>query len=439
MTHQILRACLIAAVSLFACGGAFAQGTEERADQTLGEPQDGYPSYSERAVLYLTNRARTEPDAFNPDEPYDPSPPLQYDRPLSRAARWQAQHIVEASCWCEDHSSCCTVTEGGSGEVTCSDAPSGCGVTSSVDRVSLWSPRYSGENAALGQQTAEQAVDGWIHSSGHWQNINASHTLLGVGRFDNAWVQDFGSGGTPPLAADGIHLRSGQSHTFGTTYYQPGTGGPQSAIVIVNGTCHELDLEYGSPELGAFETTLALDSGCHRYYFHITDGDGDYHTYPDQGSFAVSVGADDCPFFSDNRPADTCSPSGQSCETGHTRPCYTGPYDTENVGICESGTQRCVGGVWGDECRLQTLPQDTEVCDNGLDDDCNGNVDDGCEPPDAGMADVEDAGGSGGSSSGAQRGCQVGSSGPPLAPVGVVLLTVFVVGLGRKSRAGICR
>lgn len=420
-TLRILVSAITLTVVGSMAGPAVATEGEARTAQPLGEPRDGYPSYSERAVLYLTNRARTEPDAFNPDEPYEPSPPLQYDLPLSKAARWQARHIVDASCWCEDHSSCCDVIEDDSGEVMCADQPSGCGVTSSVERVSLWSPRYSGENAALGQRSAKQAVDGWINSSGHWQNINGSHTLLGVGRHQNAWVQDFGSGGTPPVAADGIHVRSGQSYTFGTTYYQPGTGGPQSALVIVDGTCHELDLEYGTAELGAFETTLALESGCHRYYFHITDGDGEYHTYPDEGSFGVSVGADDCPFYSTNRPADTCSPSGQTCETGHTRPCYTGPFDTENVGICEAGTERCIGGSWTGECRLQSLPEDAEICGNELDDDCNGTIDDGCEPADAGMADAGDTGSAPTAGGDTERGCQT-VSGPPVTHLFVGLL-----------------
>jgi hypothetical protein len=421
--------CLLLAAPLSA-----ADDGEARAAQPLGEPQDGYPSYAERVVLYLTNRARTEPDAFNPDEPYDPTPPLQYDKPLSEAARWQAQHIIEGSCWCEDHSSCCELTEDAQGNVACTDQPTGCGVTSSTERVSLWSPRYSGENAALGQQSAEQAVDGWIHSSGHWQNINSGHTLLGVGRFQTGWVQDFGRGGTPPVAADGIHMRSGQQHTFGTTYYQPGSGGPQSALVIVDGRCHELDLAYGTPELGAFETTLSLASGCHRYYFHITDGDGAFHTYPDAGSFAVSLGSDNCPFYSTNRPADTCSPSGQRCETGHTRPCYTGPFGTEDVGICQAGTERCIGGTWTGECSRQTLPEAAEICENDLDDNCNGQVDEECGAADVGELDVGDVGTTGDDDGDAHGGCNVASGRPGATPLLALLMVALFEFRNRGSR-----
>lgn len=434
---MITRPILCLSVAIVALGCLLvtpALNAEERAVQSLGEPRDGYPSYSERVVLYLTNRARTEPDAFNADEPYEPTPPLEYDRPLSKAARWQAEHIIDASCWCEDHSSCCDVTEDADGQVMCADQPSGCGVTSSTERVSFWSPRYSGENAALGQRSAQQAVDGWIHSSGHWQNMNGSHSLLGVGHFEGAWVQDFGSGGSPPVAADGIHVQNGQQYTFGTTYYQPGTGGPQSALAIVDGTCHELDLAYGTAELGAFETALSLASGCHRYYFHVTDGDGDFHTYPDQGSFGVSVGADNCPFYSENRPADTCSPSGQSCETGHTRPCYTGPFDTEGIGICRAGTERCIGGTWTGECNRQTLPADAEICDNSTDDDCDGRIDNDCGAPDAGMADADDTGAGTRGDAPSEGGCQTQSGRPLQAPLAALFLMALLASNRRLMR-----
>jgi hypothetical protein len=69
------------------------------------------------------------------------------------------------------------------------------------------------------------------------------------------------------------------------------------------------------------------------------------------------------------------------CEIGETRTCYTGPPGTAGVGICREGYQECssVPGVgWGEECFDQVLPRE-EICGNGLDDDCNGAVDDGAE------------------------------------------------------------
>lgn len=48
-----------------------------------------------------------------------------------------------------------------------------------------------------------------------------------------------------------------------------------------------------------------------------------------------------------------------------------------DVGICETGTRICTDGSW-DACEGQTLPQPAEYCDGELDDDCDGKVDEGC-------------------------------------------------------------
>jgi hypothetical protein len=77
---------------------------------------------------------------------------------------------------------------------------------------------------------------------------------------------------------------------------------------------------------------------------------------------------------------------GGECSPGAARPCYSGPAGTENVGICRSGSQQCLNdGNWG-ACQGEVLPQ-TELC-NGLDDDCDGVVDDGVACPGAPNATV---------------------------------------------------
>jgi hypothetical protein len=56
--------------------------------------------------------------------------------------------------------------------------------------------------------------------------------------------------------------------------------------------------------------------------------------------------------------------------------CYTGPVGTAGVGICKAGTQTCSGGTYG-ACTGEVLPG-TEVCGDGIDNNCDGNVDEGC-------------------------------------------------------------
>ncbi|MFO0615154.1 MAG: hypothetical protein U0414_21360 [Polyangiaceae bacterium] len=54
--------------------------------------------------------------------------------------------------------------------------------------------------------------------------------------------------------------------------------------------------------------------------------------------------------------------------------CYSGPAGTSNVGSCAAGSQTCTAGIWS-ACVGEVLPSG-EAC-NGLDEDCNGTPDNG--------------------------------------------------------------
>lgn len=66
------------------------------------------------------------------------------------------------------------------------------------------------------------------------------------------------------------------------------------------------------------------------------------------------------------------------CVPNSSASCYGGPAGTEGIGVCAAGTRVCdaSGASYGD-CLGQVLPA-TETCGNGLDDDCDGVVDDSC-------------------------------------------------------------
>ena len=70
---------------------------------------------------------------------------------------------------------------------------------------------------------------------------------------------------------------------------------------------------------------------------------------------------------------------GCGCTLGETQPCYSGPAESRNVGGCREGTQDCVGegqyAHWG-PCTGEQLPQG-ETCD-GLDNDCDVATDEDC-------------------------------------------------------------
>lgn len=63
----------------------------------------------------------------------------------------------------------------------------------------------------------------------------------------------------------------------------------------------------------------------------------------------------------------SCQPA--ECMAGETQSCETG-----QLGICASGTKTCSAeGFWG-ECQQDNQPTE-EICNNGLDDNCDGNID----------------------------------------------------------------
>ncbi|CAN92604.1 hypothetical protein predicted by Glimmer/Critica [Sorangium cellulosum So ce56] len=90
-------------------------------------------------------------------------------------------------------------------------------------------------------------------------------------------------------------------------------------------------------------------------------------------------------FLDCNRdPADGCEHDEAergpcSCAPGDTRVCYEGPPGTEGVAPCAPGVSTCrpSGLSWG-PCLHQVLPA-LDVCADGVDNDCDGTVD---NPPD---------------------------------------------------------
>jgi len=84
----------------------------------------------------------------------------------------------------------------------------------------------------------------------------------------------------------------------------------------------------------------------------------------------------------DKDPGNGCEIDGSClCTPGEQVSCYTGPEDTKNVGVCKAGLQTCnAQGTGFGGCQGEVLPGGIDLCNNALDDNCSGQVD---EDPDA--------------------------------------------------------
>jgi hypothetical protein len=94
----------------------------------------------------------------------------------------------------------------------------------------------------------------------------------------------------------------------------------------------------------------------------------------------VTPGVEDCIDGLDNDcNGKVDDGAGCLCKPGDTRPCYSGPANTEGVGECRAGAERCnAAGTGWEACQGEVLPVQ-EVCDDGKDNDCDALVDEGCK------------------------------------------------------------
>ena len=100
------------------------------------------------------------------------------------------------------------------------------------------------------------------------------------------------------------------------------------------------------------------------------------------------------------------SDDGCPCDSGTTRPCYSGPAVTRGIGICREGAQSCESDTWGSDCAGELLPQVEDPC-NDLDDDCDGVVEDGSDLPECCVPSCESK--TCGAGNGCGSPCQQGS------------------------------
>ncbi len=356
----------------------------------VGEPEDGFPNWSERVIHLLVDRARADPQTELADcsgcpeaACYTPQPPLRWSHELGRSARFHSAN--QTSCSTMTHTSPCTLVSDigvlfdpgacdGSASCACQGGTCGCAdpspCTDTWSRIGLFGGSGSGENVASGGANSPQnTFYMWLYenydkttcgfdygppTNGHRYNILAnSGPGLGVGCTGSYCTQDFGG---PADAGNkivvGAHYPKTGTVDFRAHWYDPTGGAPNQAMVNVDGTCHAMTKERGVNDDNATYLFAGLSiSSCSHYYFVFKDSSDNWVTYPESGSFTVACATD---YDASTRPelGASCDCvadcAGKECGDdgcGGQCPPGCGANQTCTANLCE-----CTGLTCGEEC-----------------------------------------------------------------------------------------
>lgn len=315
-----------------------------------GEPNGTFPSWQERAVAQLTNRARVEPSTEMASCPagqcleaacYMPVAPLYWNYDLNQASRFHSLTMAKFPFF--GHSTPCVLFSDidtrfpGSSDGSFASSCSASGTTTAGARVNLFGAPYGGENAAAGQsspfsvfyawlyETSTSSACGFTQQNGHRYNIlKNSGPALGVGHaqvsgspYGTYWTQDFGGTGVSSKIPSGSHWTatnhnrdpSGADNSveFWANWYDVSGGAPTTATVVLDNVPVVMTRIRGTVTNGAYRATVSgVSTSCHTYYFSFVDSSLNTVRYPTTGNLGFGAG---CPDYQGGGTAPA-APSG---------------------------------------------------------------------------------------------------------------------------------
>jgi len=316
---------------LWGCGGV-VEGPVTTESESLGDPENGFPSAYERALFMAANRTRSDPSTVKGSDSkiYPAAAPLTLAYDLERSSRFHSTMLSKGHAPLMHPSPCTLVAGVGTsgcdgtpscgcqGGVTCNTCDSsacaaGTDVGARIQAFYSGANRGWGEIIAAGYGDAWSTMDAWVDepasSDGHRQIVTSgSYGVVGFGHASDAGAcyrgfdgGDF-AGDNPAVAlvaAAAPKPIAGPAGTFRVyaTWADKTGGAPAALRAVVDGVCHDMTRELGDPKLNAtYYADVALPNGCHNAFVLGTSVAGASAAYPNTTAFTINVGnAAACP------------------------------------------------------------------------------------------------------------------------------------------------